>query len=201
MTTTQPAATFTAPDKLKRCSWCASDPIYIAYHDNEWGRPVHDDNKLFEKICLEGFQAGLSWLTILRKRENFRTAFKGFDPRVVAKFTSRDVERLMKNEGIVRNRMKIEATIANARATLKVQRELGSLDALVWSFAPKKPTKMPREFGDIPTSIPESKALSKELLKRGFKFVGPTTMYAAMQSLGLVNDHFATCHARKTSND
>jgi ATP-dependent Clp protease ATP-binding subunit ClpA len=112
MTTTQPAATFTAPDKLKRCSWCASDPIYIAYHDNEWGRPVHDDNKLFEKICLEGFQAGLSWLTILRKRENFRTAFKGFDPQVVAKFTSRDVERLMKNEGIVRNRMKIEATIA-----------------------------------------------------------------------------------------
>ena len=201
MTTTQPAATFTAPDKLKRCSWCASDPIYIAYHDNEWGRPVHDDNKLFEKICLEGFQAGLSWLTILRKRENFRTAFKGFDPRVVAKFTSRDVERLMKNEGIVRNRMKIEATIANAKATLKVQRELGSLDALIWSFAPKKPAKMPKQFGDIPTSTPESKALSKELLKQGFKFVGPTTMYAAMQSLGLVNDHFATCHARKTSND
>jgi DNA-3-methyladenine glycosylase I len=201
MTTTQPAATFTAPDKFKRCSWCASDPIYVAYHDNEWGRPVHDDNKLFEKICLEGFQAGLSWLTILRKRENFRTAFKGFDPQVVAKFTSRDVERLMKNEGIVRNRMKIEATIANAKATLKVQRELGSLDALIWSFAPKKPAKMPKQFGDVPTSTPESKALSKELLKRGFKFVGPTTMYAAMQSLGLVNDHFATCHARKTSND
>jgi DNA-3-methyladenine glycosylase I len=201
MTTTQPAATFTAPDKLKRCSWCASDPIYIAYHDNEWGRPVHDDNKLFEKICLEGFQAGLSWLTILRKRENFRTAFKGFDPQVVAKFTSRDVERLMKNEGIVRNRMKIEATIANAKATLKVQRELGSLDALIWSFVPKKPAKMPREFGDVPASTPESNALSKELLKRGFKFVGPTTMYAAMQSLGLVNDHFATCYARKTSND
>jgi DNA-3-methyladenine glycosylase I len=156
---------------------------------------------LFEKICLEGFQAGLSWLTILRKRENFRTAFKGFDPQVVAKFTSRDVERLMKNEGIVRNRMKIEATIANAKATLKVQRELGSLDALIWSFAPKKPTKMPREFGDVPASTLESKALSKELIKRGFKFVGPTTMYAAMQSLGLVNDHFATCHARKTSND
>ena len=150
MTTTQPAATFTAPDKLKRCSWCASDPIYIAYHDNEWGRPVHDDNKLFEKICLEGFQAGLSWLTILRKRENFRTSFKGFDPQVVAKFTSRDVERLMKNEGIVRNRMKIEATIANAKATLQVQRELGSLDALIWSFAPKKPAKMPKQFGDIP---------------------------------------------------
>ena len=199
MTTTQPAATFTAPDKLKRCSWCASDPIYIAYHDNEWGRPVHDDNKLFEKICLEGFQAGLSWLTILRKRENFRTAFKGFDPQVVAKFTSRDVERLMNNEGIVRNRMKIEATIANAKATLKVQRELGSLDALIWSFTPKKPAKMPKQFGDIPASTPESKALSKELLTRGFKFVGPTTMYAAMQSLGLVNDHFANCHARKTS--
>ena len=154
MTTTQPAATFTAPDKLKRCSWCASDPVYVAYHDNEWGRPVHDDNKLFEKICLEGFQAGLSWLTILRKRENFRTAFKGFDPQVVAKFTSRDVERLMKNEGIVRNRMKIEATIANAKATLKVQRELGSLDALIWSFAPKKQAKMPKQFGDIPASTP-----------------------------------------------
>ena len=201
MTTTKPASTFTAPDRRKRCSWCSSDPAYIAYHDNEWGRPVHDDNKLFEKICLEGFQAGLSWLTILRKRENFRTAFKGFDPQVVAKFTSRDVERLMKNEGIVRNRMKIEATIANAKATLKVQRELGSLDALIWSFAPKKPAKMPKQFGDVPTSTPESKALSKELLKRGFKFVGPTTMYAAMQSLGLVNDHFATCHARKTSQE
>ena len=201
MTTTKPASTFTAPDRRKRCSWCSSDPTYIAYHDNEWGRPVHDDNKLFEKICLEGFQAGLSWLTILRKRENFRTAFKGFDPQVVAKFTSRDVERLMKDEGIVRNRMKIEATIANAKATLKVQRELGSLDALVWSFAPKKPAKMPRDFGDVVASTPESKALSKELLKRGFKFVGPTTMYAAMQSLGLVNDHFATCHARKTSQE
>ena len=199
MTTTQPAATFTAPDKLKRCSWCASDPIYVAYHDNEWGRPVHDDNKLFEKICLEGFQAGLSWLTILRKRENFREAFANFDPEEVALFKSRDITRLMKNEGIVRNRLKIEAAITNAKATLKVQDELGTLSSLIWSFAPNKPKKAPRTLSDVPATSPESVALSKELLKRGFKFVGPTTMYAAMQSLGLVNDHLATCFARDTT--
>ena len=199
MTTTQPAATFTAPDKLKRCSWCASDPIYVAYHDNEWGRPVHDDNKLFEKICLEGFQAGLSWLTILRKRENFREAFANFDPEEVALFKSRDITRLMKNEGIVRNRLKIEAAITNAKATLKVQDELGTLSSLIWSFAPTKPKKAPRTLSDVPATSPESVALSKELLKRGFKFVGPTTMYAAMQSLGLVNDHVATCFARDTT--
>jgi DNA-3-methyladenine glycosylase I len=199
MTTTQPAATFTAPDKLKRCSWCASDPIYIAYHDNEWGRPVHDDNKLFEKICLEGFQAGLSWLTILRKRENFREAFANFDPEEVALFKARDITRLMKNEGIVRNRLKIEAAITNAKATLKVQDELGTLSSLIWSFAPAKPKKAPRTLSDVPATSPESAALSKELLKRGFKFVGPTTMYAAMQSLGLVNDHLATCFARDTT--
>jgi DNA-3-methyladenine glycosylase I len=197
MTKAKPKAPAASADKRKRCSWCLSDPAYIAYHDNEWGRPVHDDITLYEKLCLEGFQAGLSWLTILRKRETFRAAFKGFDPTVVSQFTSRDIERLMKNEGIVRNRMKIEATIANAKATLKVQRELGSLDALIWSFAPTKQKKMPRTLSDIPGTSPESVALSKELLKRGFKFVGPTTMYAAMQSLGLVNDHLATCFARK----
>jgi DNA-3-methyladenine glycosylase I len=199
MTTTQPAATFTAPDKLKRCSWCASDPIYVAYHDKEWGRPVHDDNKLFEKICLEGFQAGLSWLTILRKRENFREAFANFDPEEVALFKARDITRLMKNEGIVRNRLKIEAAITNAKATLKVQDELGTLSSLIWSFAPTKPKKAPRTLSDVPATSPETVALSKELLKRGFKFVGPTTMYAAMQSLGLVNDHLATCFARDTT--
>ena len=186
-------------DGNKRCAWCVSDPQYMKYHDTEWGKPVTDDQKLYEKLCLEGFQAGLSWLTILRKRENFREAFQAFDPEKVAKFTSRDITRLMKNEGIVRNRMKIEATIANAKATLRVQDELDSLSTLIWSFAPKKPKRAPRTLSDIPATSPESVALSKELLKRGFKFVGPTTMYAAMQSLGLVNDHLATCFARDTT--
>ncbi len=183
-------------DGNKRCAWCVSDPQYMKYHDTEWGKPVTDDQKLYEKLCLEGFQAGLSWLTILRKRENFREAFANFDPEEVALFKSRDITRLMKNEGIVRNRMKIEATIANAKATLKVQDELGALSSLIWSFAPSKPKKAPRTLSDIPATSPESVALSKELLKRGFKFVGPTTIYAAMQSLGLVNDHLATCFAR-----
>jgi len=186
-------------DGNKRCAWCVSDPQYMKYHDTEWGKPVTDDQKLYEKLCLEGFQAGLSWLTILRKRENFREAFQSFDPEKVAKFTSRDITRLMKNEGIVRNRMKIEATIANAKATLRVQDELDSLSTLIWSFAPKKPKRAPRTLSDIPTTSPESVALSKELLKCGFKFVGPTTMYAAMQSLGLVYDHLATCFVRDTT--
>jgi DNA-3-methyladenine glycosylase I len=171
----------------------------MKYHDTEWGRPVTDDQKLYEKLCLEGFQAGLSWLTILRKRENFREAFANFDPEEVALFKARDITRLMKNEGIVRNRLKIEAAITNAKATLKVQDELGTLSALIWSFAPAKPKKAPRTLSDVPATSPESVALSKELLKRGFKFVGPTTMYAAMQSLGLVNDHLATCFARDTT--
>ena len=148
-------------------------------------------------LCMR--QAGLSWLTILRKRENFREAFANFDPEEVALFKSRDITRLMKNEGIVRNRLKIEAAITNAKATLKVQDELGTLSSLIWSFAPAKPKKAPRTLSDVPATSPESVALSKELLKRGFKFVGPTTMYAAMQSLGLVNDHLATCFARDTT--
>jgi DNA-3-methyladenine glycosylase I len=168
----------------------------MKYHDTEWGKPVTDDQKLYEKLCLEGFQAGLSWLTILRKRENFREAFANFDPEEVALFKARDITRLMKNEGIVRNRLKIEAAITNAKATLKVQDELGTLSSLIWSFAPTKPKKAPRTLSDVPATSPESVALSKELLKRGFRFVGPTTMYAAMQSLGLVNDHLATCFAR-----
>lgn len=196
MTTDKPRTTFTALDGLKRCVWCASDPMYIQYHDTEWGRPVTDDTKIYEKLCLEGFQAGLSWLTILRKRESFRRAFKEFDPVKVARFNEKNIIKLMDNAGIVRNRAKIEATIGNAKATLKVQDQLGSLSQLIWSFAPSKPGKIPRKFGDLPASTPESQALSKELLKRGFKFVGPTTMYAAMQSLGLVNDHFAKCDVR-----
>ena len=139
MTTNKP--TVRATDNKKRCGWCLSDPIYIQYHDTEWGRPVKDDARLYEKLCLEGFQAGLSWLTILRKREEFRVAFKGFDPNVVARFKANDINRLMNNEGIVRNRLKIEAAIANAKATLKLQDDLGSLSKLIWSFAPTKPKK------------------------------------------------------------
>jgi DNA-3-methyladenine glycosylase I len=197
MTTQLSPITVKGDDGNKRCPWCVSDPQYMNYHDTEWGKPITDDQLLYEKLCLEGFQAGLSWLTILRKRENFREAFQGFDPEVVAQFRSRDITRLMKNEGIVRNRMKIEATIANAKATLNVQDQLGTLSSLIWSFAPTKPKKAPRTLADVPATSPESVAMSKELLKRGFKFVGPTTMYAAMQSLGLVNDHLATCFARK----
>jgi DNA-3-methyladenine glycosylase I len=181
-----------------RCPWCGTDPLYVAYHDDEWGRPVRDDARLFEMLILEGAQAGLSWITILKKRDNYRRAFAQFDAEKVARFDARKRARLMLDEGIVRNRAKIEATIGNAKATLKVQDQVGSLSKLIWSFAPIKPGKAPKTFGDLPASTPESHALSKELLKRGFKFVGPTTMYAAMQSLGLVNDHFANCHARHT---
>ena len=183
-------------DGVRRCAWGASTPDYAAYHDDEWGRPVVDDTRLYEKLCLEGFQSGLSWLTILRKRENFRAAFKGFDVARVARFTEKDVQRLLQDAGIVRHRGKIEATIANARATLVAQEAYGSLAALVWSFEPKGRRKAPRAFGDIPATMPESKACSKALLGLGFRFVGPTTVYAAMQSLGIVNDHLVGCDAR-----
>lgn len=183
-------------DGVRRCRWGTSTPDYAAYHDEEWGRPVVDDIRLYEKLCLEGFQSGLSWLTILRKRENFRRAFKGFDPKRVARFGERDIDRLLADAGIVRHRGKIEAAIANARATLDVQHRYGSLAALVWSFEPRR-RAAPKTFADVPASIPESKALSKELLRLGFRFVGPTTVYAAMQSCGLVNDHLSTCVARR----
>ncbi|MDQ3935302.1 MAG: DNA-3-methyladenine glycosylase I [Actinomycetota bacterium] len=170
---------------------------YAAYHDDEWGRPVTDDVRLYEKICLEGFQSGLSWLTILRKRETFRRAFAGFDPAAVARFGARDVERLLGNAGIVRHRGKIEATIANARATLRAREEHGSLRALVWSFEPpRRGRPVPKRLGDIPGASPEAAALSKALKRLGFRFVGPTTAYSAMESLGLVNDHLAGCHVR-----
>jgi DNA-3-methyladenine glycosylase I len=184
-------------DGLKRCSWATSTPDYVAYHDDEWGRPVIDDLRLYEKICLEGFQSGLSWLTILRKREAFRRAFAEFAPAAVARFGVRDVDRLLADAGIVRHRGKIEATIANARATLLAQESFGSLAALVWSFEPpRRKRAVPRRLGDIAAKTPESTALSKALSKLGFRFVGPTTAYAAMQSLGLVNDHLSGCHAR-----
>jgi DNA-3-methyladenine glycosylase I len=183
-------------DGVRRCSWGTAPPEYAAYHDDEWGRPVTDDARLYEKLCLEGFQAGLSWLTILRKRDAFRRAFAGFDPAKVARFGARDVQRLLADAGIVRHRGKIEAAINNAGATLEVQRELGSLAALVWSFAPRGRRPAPRRMQSLPASTPESTELSKELRRRGFRFIGPTTAYAAMQSLGLVNDHLVGCAVR-----
>jgi DNA-3-methyladenine glycosylase I len=178
-----------------RCPWAADPPEYRRYHDEEWGRPVTDDGQIFEKLCLEGFQAGLSWLTILRKREAFRAAFAGFDPAAIVRWSDKKKDALMQDAGIVRNRAKIEATIANARATVALPDAGESLAALVWSYE-TPPGPAPTGLGDIPPSTPASKALSKELLRRGFRFVGPTTVYAAMQSLGIVNDHVAWCFAR-----
>ncbi|HEY3834706.1 MAG TPA: DNA-3-methyladenine glycosylase I [Acidimicrobiia bacterium] len=184
-------------DGKRRCAWSGSTPDYVEYHDAEWGRPVVDDTKLYEKLCLEGFQSGLSWLTILRKRENFRRAFRGFDVERVARFTERDVTRLLGDAGIVRQRAKIEAAIANARATIAVQDALGSLAALMWAHEPPSRGRgVPKQFSDLPAVTPESTALARELKRYGFRFVGPTTAYAAMQSLGLVNDHFQGCHFR-----
>jgi DNA-3-methyladenine glycosylase I len=172
-----------------RCWWASSAPEYIAYHDEEWGRPVHDDRALFEKLSLEAFQSGLSWLTILRKREQFREAFAGFEIERVAAFGDADVERLLGDAGIVRNRAKIDATIANARAALELDDGLGEL---LWSFAPP-PRPRPRTEVEIPPSTPESKAMARELKRRGFRFVGPTTAYALMQACGLVDDHVEGC--------
>jgi DNA-3-methyladenine glycosylase I len=184
-------------DGRRRCGWCVVAADYVAYHDDEWGRPVADDVRLYEKICLEGFQSGLSWLTILRKREGFRRAFAGFDPQVVAGFGPADVDRLLADAGIVRHRGKIEAAIANAGATLEAQERHGSLASLVWSFEPpRRGRPVPKRLGDLPSTTAESTGLSKALRKLGFRFVGPTTAYAAMESLGLVNDHLAGCHVR-----
>lgn len=183
-------------DGLARCAWGASTPDYADYHDGEWGRPVHGEHALFERITLEAFQSGLSWLTILRKREGFRLAFARFDPEVVARFGDADRERLMADAGIVRNRAKIEAAITNARAVLEL-RDGPGLDELFWSFAPDSATRpVPQAFSDVPAVTQESRALAKELKRRGFAFVGPTTAYAGMQACGLVDDHLAGCHAR-----
>lgn len=184
-------------DKVVRCGWCGTDPDYVRYHDTEWGRKITDDTAIFEKLCLEGFQSGLSWLTILRKRESFRRAFQGFNPATVARFGEREIKRLLADESIVRHRGKIEATINNARVTLAIQDESGSLSNFIWSFAPMRKQPAPKKLVDLRASTPESIALSKELQRRGFKFVGPTTMHAAMQSLGLVNDHLSGCHIRR----
>ncbi|CAN5755320.1 DNA-3-methyladenine glycosylase I [soil metagenome] len=188
------------PDGHRRCAWCRSSDDYVAYHDTEWGIPVHDDRPLFEKITLEGFQSGLSWLTILRKRENFRRAFAGFDIERVARFTARDVTRLLGDAGIVRHRGKIESTINNARRCADLVGECGPLADYVWRFEPD-PTSRPKKITwDVLRTMaqtPESAALSRDLRSRGWSFVGPTTMYAFMQAMGLVNDHLHGCAFRK----
>ncbi len=181
--------------EVRRCWWPGDDPLYLAYHDQEWGRPVVDDTRLFEKICLEGFQSGLAWITILRKRENFRAAFAGFDIEQVAAFDDADVERLLTDSGIVRHRAKIESTINNARRALELVSERGSLAAYFWSFEPEGPEADPDGAGPIPSSTPTSARLSRDLKARGWTWVGPTTVYAFMQAMGMVNDHVDGCDA------
>jgi DNA-3-methyladenine glycosylase I len=186
----------TGADGNSRCWWGASTPDYELYHDEEWGRPVRDERGLYERMVLEGFQSGLSWLTILRKRESFRAAFANFEIEEVAKFGKRDVARLLADAGIVRHRGKIEAAIANANAARAMHAAGESLGELVWSFAPDRGRRAPRSLDDLPSTTPESTALSKELKRRGFRFVGPTTAYATMQACGVVNDHLAGCWVR-----
>lgn len=182
----------TAP--RSRCGWAGTDPLMVAYHDDEWGRPVHDDRVLFEFLTLEGAQAGLSWSTILKKRDAYRRAFAGFDARKVARFGAADVARLMGDAGIVRNRLKIDSTIENAGRVLEVAKELGSFDAYVWAFVGGEPLRRTRRsMGDVPSTTPESDALSKDLKRRGFRFVGSTIIYAFMQAIGMVDDHVAGC--------
>jgi len=184
---------------MKRCWWPGADPLYLQYHDEEWGRPVTDDTRLFEKICLEGFQAGLSWITVLRKRENFRQAFSGFDLEAVSRFTVKDVQRLLRDEGIIRHRGKIESTINNAKRALALIDEQGSLASYFWSWEPAaatRPRTVTREVLMTMTTSAPSIAMSKDLKKRGWSFVGPTTSYAFMQAMGLVNDHVHDCGVR-----
>ena len=188
--------TVTGADGLARCPWGLSSPEYVAYHDDEWGRTVHGEVALFERVSLEAFQSGLSWITILRKREAFRAAFAGFDPATVAEFGDADVARLLADAGIVRNRLKVAATIANAQAVVALD---GGLDQLLWSFAPDPRRPAPRRTGEVPAVTAESTAMAKALKRNGFRFVGPTTAYALMQATGMVNDHLAGCAFRTTS--
>jgi len=187
------------PDpSLPRCGWAASDPLYLAYHDEEWGVPLHDDRRLFEMLILEGAQAGLSWITILKRREGYRRAFEGFDAERIARYGKRDVARLLADAGIIRNRAKVEAAIKNAQASLAVVEEAGSLDRFLWQFVGGKPKiNRWRTLKEIPAETPESKAMSKELKRRGFGFVGPTICYAFMQGVGMVDDHVLSCFKRR----
>jgi DNA-3-methyladenine glycosylase I len=184
---------------LSRCAWAGNDPLYQKYHDEEWGLPVHNDRKLFEMLILEGAQAGLSWITILRKRKNYRKAFDNFDARKISKYNSKKINALLKNEGIVRNRLKIAATIQNAKLFLEVQKEFGSFDRYIWQFVGGKPKVSKwKTLKEIPAKTIESDAMSKDLKKRGFKFVGSTICYAFMQAVGMVNDHTADCFQYKS---
>ncbi len=186
-----------AKEKI-RCSWCLKDDLYKQYHDTEWGVPLHDDDKLFEMLCLEGAQAGLSWYTVLSKRENYRTAFDQFDAKKMAKYSDKKVEILLQNAGIIRNRLKVLAFIQNAKAFLTVQKEVGSFDSYIWQFVGGKPIiNHPSTLKDVPVKTEQSDAMSKDLLKRGFKFVGSTICYAFMQATGMVNDHVADCWKAK----
>ena len=179
---------------LPRCEWAGEDPLYVAYHDTEWGVPVHDDRKLFEMLILEGAQAGLSWITILRRREGYRRAFDGFDPAVVAEYGDDKVAALLSNSGIIRNRLKVQSAINNARRFLEVRAEFGSFDTYIWQFVDGQPIQNAwRSLDEIPTKTTISDALSKDLVKRGFSFVGSTIMYAHMQATGMVNDHVLSC--------
>ena len=182
----------------KRCAWATVDETYIAYHDTEWGVPVHDDGKLFEILILEGVQAGLSWLTILKRRENYRQAYDGFDPVKIARWDQEKIEALLKNPGIIRNRRKIEAARTNAKSFLQTVAEFGSFNTFIWSFVGGKPIRNSwKDISEIPATTPESKIMTKDLQKRGFKFVGPTICYAFMQAVGMVNDHTADCFRYK----
>jgi len=179
----------------RRCAWVTDDPIYIAYHDEEWGRPVHDDQKLFEMLTLEGAQAGLSWITILKRREDYRQAFDGFAPEIVSEYDKYKVAELMNNNGIIRNRRKIESTVTNARAFLNIQKEFGSFDTYIWQFVGKTPVvNHYKHHRDVPASTKVSEQMSKDLKKRGFKFVGPVICYSFMQAVGMVNDHTQDCY-------
>ena len=188
-------ARYTHPDGLARCPWPKLDPLYVRYHDEEWGVPEYDDRALYEKLVLDGFQAGLSWITILRKRENFRRAFDGFEPEKIARYTPRKIEKLMQDAGIVRNRMKIEGAVLSARAWLAVMEKEGGFARLLWSFLYGKPkVNRFRSTSQIPAETPLSRNIAKELAGRGFKFCGPTIVYAFMQATGMVNDHLVSCH-------
>lgn len=179
----------------QRCPWCGNDPLYQDYHDNVWGVPVHDDTTLFEFLLLEGAQAGLSWITVLRKRENYRAAFDGFDATKIARYTDKRVEKLLQNPGIIRNRLKVQSAVSNARAFLEVQAQFGSFDRYMWDFVDGRPIINHFEsMKDVPASTPIAEALSKDLKKRGFRFVGPTIVYAHMQATGMVNDHLVGCY-------
>ena len=184
------------PDGKPRCPWALGTPDYLDYHDSEWGRPLHGENELFERLTLEAFQSGLSWLTILRKRENFRRAFDGFDVERVAEYGDLEIERLLGDAGIVRNRRKIEAAITNAKAARELYSQGETLDEVIWSFAPDEERPPPQSLADLESTTPESKALAKELKRRGFVFVGPTTVYATMEAIGVVNDHLEGCAFR-----